>query len=138
MKKLTLSLLSLLLLLCLAACGAPEVTGIWENATYKKDTTIGNGANTVTLEVAAEETTVTLTVKTDESMLGAALLAEGIIAGEEGPYGLYVKSVNGMTADYDVDQTYWALYIDGSYAMSGVDTTPIEAGKVYKLSRDKG
>jgi hypothetical protein len=43
-----------------------------------------------------------------------------------------------MTADYDVDQTYWALYIDGSYAMTGVDTTPIEAGKVYKLSRDKG
>ena len=138
MKKLTLSLLSLLLILCLAACGTPEATGIWENATYKENTTVGSGANTVTLEVAAEETTVTLTVKTDETMLGAALLAEGIIAGEEGPYGLYVKSVNGMTADYDVDGTYWALYIDGSYALTGVDTTPIEAGTVYKLSRDKG
>ena len=88
--------------------------------------------------MAAEETTVTLTVKTDETMLGAALLAAGIIAGEESTYGLYVKSVNGMTADYDVDGTYWALYIDGSYALTGVDTTPIEAGKVYKLSRDKG
>ena len=136
MKKLTLSLLSLLLILCLAACG--DKTDPWKDAIYTENTTVGSGANTVTLEVAAEETTVTLTVKTDETMLGAALLAAGIIAGEEGPYGLYIKSVNGMTADYDVDGTYWALYIDGSYALTGVDTTPIEAGKIYKLSRDKG
>ena len=136
MKKLTLSLLSLLLILCLAACGAPEATGIWENATYKENTTVGSGANTVTLEVAAEETTVTLTVKTDETMLGAALLAEGIIAGEEGPYGLYIKSVNGMTADYDVDGTYWALYIDGEYAMSGVSSTSITEGTVYSFKAE--
>ena len=61
-----------------------------------------------------------------------------IITGEMGPYGMYIKTVNGILADYDVDQTYWAFYVDGEYALSGVDTTPIEAGRVYSLVLTKG
>ena len=60
-------------------------------------------------------------------------MEHGLIAGEEGDYGLYVKVVNGITADYDVDQSYWAFYIDGDYAMSGVDTTAITEGVTYQL-----
>ena len=60
-----------------------------------------------------------------------------LIAGEEGEFGLYVKTVNGITADYDVDQTYWAFYVDGEYAMSGVDVTTIEEGKTYALKVEK-
>jgi hypothetical protein len=139
MKKIALSLLTLIMIFSLVSCfGSIEATGAWENATYRRDTTVGKGASTVTLEVVAEEKTVTLTVKTDEKMLGAALLKEGIIAGEDGPYGLYIKTVNGILADYDVDKTYWAFYVDGEYALVGVDSTAIEAGKVYRLSKDKG
>ena len=90
------------------------------------------------VEAPAEEKTVTITLKTDEEILGTALIAEKLIGGEEGAYGLYVKEVNGVVADYDVDQTYWAFYIDGEFAMTGVDTTPIEEGKIYKLSKEKG
>jgi len=42
-----------------------------------------------------------------------------------------------MLADYDVDQTYWAFYINGEYAVSGVDTTDIDENAVYKLERTK-
>ena len=56
-----------------------------------------------------------------------------LISGEESQYGLYIKSVNGIVADYDVDASYWAFYVDGEYAMSGVDTTEIAEGKVYQL-----
>ena len=76
-------------------------------------------------------------IKTDKETVGEALLDVKLIAGEVQQYGLYVKTVNGITADYDVDQTYWAFYVDGEYASSGVDTTPIEEGKVYSFKVSK-
>ena len=66
-----------------------------------------------------------------------ALLAEGLIEGENGAYGLYVKKVNGIVADYDIDKTYWAFYINGEYAMSGVDTTEIVEGATYSFKVEK-
>ena len=77
------------------------------------------------------------TVKTDAKTVGEALLAVDMIEGENGQYGLYVKKVDGITADYDVDATYWAFYINGEYAMSGVDTTDITAGATYMFAKQK-
>ena len=102
-----------------------------------KDTELGEGAKTVTVEVVAAEQTVKFTVHTDKETVGAALLELGLIAGEESQYGLYIKQVNGITADYDVDQTYWAFYINGEYAMTGADSTELTDGAVYKFERAK-
>lgn len=76
-------------------------------------------------------------IHTDKETVGDALLELGLIEGEDGPYGLYVKKVNGILADYDVDQTYWALLINGDYALTGVDTTKITAGATYTLKVSK-
>ena len=76
-------------------------------------------------------------IHTDKEVVGDALLELGLIAGEDGQYGLYVKTVNGIVADYDVDGTYWAFYINGEYAMSGVDTTPINEGETYSFKVEK-
>ena len=70
-------------------------------------------------------------IHTDKETVGEALLDLELISGEDSEYGLFVKEVNGIIADYGVDQTYWAFYVDGEYAMSGVDTTVIEEGKAY-------
>lgn len=137
MKKTLRSIVALLLALifvfALASCNSVEKTGVWENATYRKDMEFGDGAKTAMVEVKAEEQIVTFTIKTDKDTVGAALLEHGLISGEEGQYGLYVKVVNGITADYDVDKSYWAFYINGEYAMSGVDTTEITEGAKYQL-----
>ena len=77
------------------------------------------------------------TYTTQEEYLGEYLLSEGLIEGEEGDYGLYVKKVNGITADYDVDKTYWAFYIGEEYAMSGVDKTSIVEGESYSFKVEK-
>ena len=138
MKKLSLSLLSLLMILCLTACFGNKEPQKWETVSYSEDTTIGKGAKTAVVEIVTEEKTIVLTVKTDEEILGKALLSEKVIAGDDGDYGLYIKAVNGVIADYDTDKTYWAFYIDGEYAMTGVDATPIEEGKIYRLSKEKG
>ena len=78
------------------------------------------------------------TVKTDADTVGKALLDANLIAGEDSEYGLYVKTVNGITADYDTDGSYWAFYINGEYATTGVDSTEIEDGAIYTFKVEKG
>ena len=138
MKKIIASVLLLALCLALAACGSNTDTDLlWENARYTEDTTLGEGAKTVTLKVEAGERSVTFTVKTDENILGDALFALGLVEGEEGQYGLYVKKVNGITADYDVDGHYWGFYKNGEYMMTGIDMTEFADGECFELVREK-
>ena len=92
------------------------------------------GEKSFTLEIVhGDGTTKQIECSTDLEYVGEALQADGVIEGEEGAYGLYVKNVNGITADYDVDQSYWAFYLGDDYAMSGVDSTQIEEGVLYRL-----
>ena len=71
-------------------------------------------------------------IYTDKTILSEALMEHGLIEGEESQYGLYVKTVNGTTLDYEKDGKYWAFYIDGKYANSGVETTEIsDVAKYY-------
>ena len=76
-------------------------------------------------------------IHTDKETVGEALLELNLIAGEESEYGLYVKTVNGITADYNTDGVYWAFYVNGEYATSGVDTTPVTAGDSYSFKVEK-
>ena len=153
--KSTLALfLALLMTLCLFACKeqaeTPETSagtsenggsiapeGLWANATYLEDTSFGEGAKTVKVKVIVGEQSVTFTIKTDAETLGDALLAHNLIAGDQGDFGLYVKVVNGITADYDVDQSYWGFSKNGEYMMTGVDGTAIADGEVYELTYTK-
>ena len=81
---------------------------------------------------------LTATIKTDKTILGDALLEHSLIAGEEGAYGLYVKFVNGIRADYDLDGAYWGFNKGGEYMMTGVDGTTIADGDKYELVWTKG
>lgn len=125
----------LLVSLCVfTACGktAPEISPASEV------TALGSGATDFTLSVIDGDGTETkFLVHTDEQTVGAALSALGVIQGEESEFGLYVKTVNGVTADYDIDGSYWAFYIDGEYASSGVDSTEITSGVLYTLKVEK-
>ncbi len=135
MKKfLSLALVFVLALSLFACQKEADFTDTW---IYVTDTTLGEGAKTLSLDVEAGGKTVRFTVKTDRDTVGEALLDCGLIAGEAGAYGLYVKTVNGILADYDVDQTYWAFFIGDEMAMTGVDQTAIEEGVLYRLVKTK-
>ena len=140
MKKTMQSVIAVLLVvfcvLGLTACGKTQGAGLWADATYTEDTQLGDGAKTVVVEVTAGEKTVTFTVKTDKETVGDALLEHNLVTGEQSAYGLFVKAVNGIVADYDVDKTYWAFYIDGEYANTGVSETPITAGATYTFKAE--
>lgn len=147
-------LLAFLMVFCLASCDimkkeSPETntsastsdnsnagiekTGLWATATYTQDTELGEGAKNVVVEVKVADQAVKFTIHTDKNTVGEALLEHELISGEEGAYGLYVKAVNGITADYDVDQSYWAFYVNGEYAMKGIELTEIDEGATYQL-----
>lgn len=79
----------------------------------------------------------TFDITTDKATVGEALLEEGLIVGEDGPYGLYVTEVNGIVADFNADGTYWAFYVDGGYGASGVDLTEVTDGCTYSFKVEK-
>ena len=75
-------------------------------------------------------------IATNKTTVGEALLDEKLIAGEDSEYGLYVKTVNGITLDYDIDGKYWAFYVNDEYAMAGVDSTEIVSGDTYSFKAE--
>ena len=146
LNKLLALLLAMVMVLALAACGnkaqdnggAGDDANVVTDGTVADGATVGKGATAFTVEVAQlDGTSITFTVNTDKATVGEALLELGIVAGDDTEYGLYVKTVNGVTLDYDTDGAYWAFYINGEYAMTGVDATNIEAGATYALKAEK-
>lgn len=98
---------------------------------------VGEGATEFAFEVYfLDGTQKNYTVKTDETTVGKALQNVGLISGEEGPFGLYVKTVDGVTVDYDVDGKYWAFYANGKQAPVGVDATNIAQGTTYAFKAE--
>ena len=118
-----------------------DTTDITAGATYSMIKTIsytvkGEGATKFYLDVVNTDKTITkFEIHTDKKTVGEALLELELIAGTTSDYGLYITTVNGITADWDTEKAYWAFYIGGEYAQTGVDATDIVAGKVYALEK---
>ena len=139
MKK----MLSLLLCVVLIAAMALVATGCSGDPTPSEQpntqaaapTEVGEGDTLFYFSVVDMEGKQTdFKIRTNEKTVGAALVAEGLIQGEDGPYGLYVKTVLGITLDYEKDGKFWAFYENGASALKGVDQTDItpEASYAFK------
>ncbi len=116
----------------------PEISGSSIPVSQTEVTVLGEGETEFSFTVTDGDGKETAyLIHTDKKTVGDALLELELIAGDEGDYGLYVKTVNGITVDYDTDGAYWAFYVDGEYAMSGVDTTEITKGATYSFRVEK-
>ena len=92
------------------------------------------GSKTITVEVVhKDEGKKTFTYKTDAEYLEEVLVGEGLVEGEEGQYGLYIKVVDGERADYDEDGAYWSIEQDGEAAVLGVGELPVHDGDSFAL-----
>ncbi len=113
---------------------AGVLAGIW----YANRPQTDPGTKTITVEVLhGDGSTKSFTYTTTAEFLGEVILAEGLVKGEEGEYGLYILTVDGEDAVYEDDGAYWALYQNGEYATSGADTTPIQDGDVFRFEYTK-
>ena len=97
----------------------------------RPQTTAGEKSITVVV-VHGDGSEKTFSYTTDEEHLGPVILAEGLVEGVEGPYGLEIHAVDGETASWEANQSYWALFIGEEYATTGADTTPVNDGDVFK------
>ena len=116
-----------------SAATSDALSALWNNAQYKEDTEIGVGANTIKLEVKIGGKSVTLTVKSDKDNLADILTDNKIVEGDNSEYGLYIKKVNGVLADYDTDKAFWGLYKDGEMTATGASAITIKDGEHYEL-----
>ena len=148
--KLKLSrMLSVMLIVAMAfvvtACGSEEKQPegntdsqvIEEVAVLKDGDEVGEGETQFTLVITNGDDVINVTVNTDEKILGDALVANKIVEGEVGEYGLYIDTVNGVKADFDADGSWWGFYIGDEMAQTGVDGVEIEAGATYGLKLEK-
>ena len=126
MKRMISLLLALVMVFALTACFAKEEAPAADAVSFK----------VVVTDLEGNETAFEYT--SSAASVGEALVAEGLIEGHETEYGLYIDTVNGITADWDADQTYWAFYINGEYATTGIDGTEIVADTTYGLTLTKG
>lgn len=109
-----------------------KATATTKQAELAKPIEIGEGAKSFTFSITFYDGTGKVYyVKTDAMTVGEALSGVGLISGEYGPYGLYVKTVDGETLDYDTHKKYWAFYVNGELSETGVDRTNITEGILY-------
>ena len=109
-----------------------------QTASHEKVLVLGQGHTMFEFSVVDKKGNETFfEIHTDKTIVGEALQELDLIQGEDGQYGLYVKTVGGITADYDKDGMYWAFYVNGEYAMSVVDTTEIKEGEQYSFKIEK-
>ena len=141
--------LSLIVCIVLIAAMALFTTGCKGNKDGQSSTGSADSSSQITPEALGEGKTefnftvtksdgkeLSYVIHTDKETVGEALLELKLIAGDESTYGLYVKTVDGETLDYDKDGKYWAFYVDGAYAASGVDSTKITKGATYSFKAE--
>ena len=74
---------------------------------------------------------------TQEGYLGRALVEAGIVADDQGDYGLYIQTADGETAD-SAKQEWWCVTKGGEKVSTGADSTPIAQGEQYELTLTVG
>ena len=122
-KKLVIAAAALVLVVALMA-------GIW--MATRPETQTGSKAYTVAV-VHKDGAEKTFEYRTDAEYLAEALLEEGLVSGEEGPYGLTIITVDGEAAVWDKDQAFWAIWVDGEEAVTGASEIPVYDGSSFKL-----
>ena len=94
------------------------------------------GAKSVTLEVTnQQQKTSTYTVQTDAEYLIDAMKAapKFTFSGYESAYGLTLITINGITADWEKDNAFWCIYVNGEMGNYGIESQPVYDGDVFQF-----
>ena len=140
-KKISNLLLTMMLIVAMAftvvGCGDKNQANDAQQttATETESKVLGEGQTKIFFTVVDKDgNESSYEIHTDKETVGDALLEHELIAGDESEYGLYVKQVTGITADYNTDGTYWAFYVNGEYCNYGIDSQPVSDGETYTIA----
>lgn len=123
MKKLFAILLVLTMVLTMAACGLGESSG---------DTNGDGLVQFSVIVVHGDKSEEIFLYEVQPGKLGKTLEEKGLISSEGADAGMF-HTVDGEKADWNVNKSYWAFYINNEYALKGIYDTNIEDGQNYKL-----
>lgn len=128
MKKTVLSAVAF----CLAVL---VLLGVW----YGTRPEVQDGVKHITVEVVHKDgSEKSFAYETDQEYLGQLLKEERLISGTEDQFGIFVDTVDGETAVWEVDSGWWSLSCNGEDAQEGVDQVVIEDGSVYTWTYKNG
>ena len=100
---------------------------------------VSEGKKTITVTVVDDKGESSVYhIETESEYLRGAIEEKLGLEGEESEYGLYVKTVNGITADFDENGAYWSFSQNGEMMMTGVDSTPVSDGDTFDIVYTKG
>ena len=94
------------------------------------------GAKTLAVQVVHGDGSVKdFEIRTDAEYLAQALLEHEPLGvqGEDGPFGLYIQTVDGETAS-DANHTFWSVSKDGTALSVGVSSQPVADGEHFELT----
>ena len=94
------------------------------------------GAKSIMIEIEDNtQTTYTYMVHTDAEYLIDAMkdIPKLTFSGYESAYGLTLISINGVSADWEKDNAFWCIYVNGEQGNYGVDTQPVNDGDYFKF-----
>lgn len=87
--------------------------------------------------ILADGTSKTFEIHTDAEFLREALEQNNLISGTESDYGLYVTTVNSVTAN-ESKQEWWCFTVDGKTINTSVDSTPVNDGDHFEITLKTG
>ena len=124
-KKLLVALIAFVAVIAL-------VVGIWfaTRPAAPAEEPAGDTLKFTVIVVHADGEEKTFNYETEGGNLGPVLVEKGLLGAADG--GLYT-TVDGVTADWNVDQSWWAFYIGEEMAAYGMDDAVIHDGDVFKL-----
>ena len=118
---------------CLAAAAAVLLL-VWRLASPSGM----EGEKRITVEVVhGDGSSRNFALTTAEEYLGPALVSGGVVEDNQGPYGLYILTADGETADEGA-QEWWKVTKSGEMVNTGADATPIADGERYELTLTVG
>lgn len=134
MKKVSTKALALLLAMMMTV----TVFAGCSSQTATQSATAGKTADkTINVQVVhGDGSSKDFEIATDAETLRAAMEQENLIEGDESEYGLYVKTVDGETAD-ESKQEWWAITQDGEMT-DAVDKVELTDGDHYEFTLTTG
>lgn len=102
----------------------------------RPDTVVGEKQITISV-IHGDSSKSTFSYDTDAEYLGEALTEQSLAEGTEGPYGMFITTVDGETADESKEQ-WWCITKGGEMVNTGADQTPIQDQDQFELTLKEG
>ena len=96
------------------------------------------GRKQLTIEIVhGDGSRRTVSLDTQQEVLGRALVEAGLVVDDQADFGLYIQTADGETANSD-NQEWWCVTKKGEPVGTGADSTPIADGDCYELTLTVG